>query len=218
MNIYEKLLKVQEAVGRVPKNGYNSFQKYNYVTEADLLDAIRKHMVEQGLALVMIGMQEKIGCHPAPEGKEGKRWAEVKIAFAVYNVANPEEKILTDSVGYAEDSGDKAIYKAITGATKYLHYKLFMVSTGDDPEREEQPAKPKAAAQRAAAPATKQAPQPVQAGGAPSPIALKSQIRAEMTKQGLNAEQVSIKTGVPGIFQLDDPKVLVEVLEVLKAG
>lgn len=43
--------------------------------------------------------------------------------------------------GYAEDKGDKAVYKAITGATKYAFWKCFGLSTGDDPETEDEGAK-----------------------------------------------------------------------------
>jgi hypothetical protein len=144
MNLYQKILKVQEAVGTVPKTGYNSFQKYHYVTEADLLDAVRTHMVANGLTLLMLGIQEETGMF------EGKRWAKVKVNFRLVDTDKPEDFINTDSVGYAEDNGDKAIYKAITGASKYLYYKLFMVSTGDDPERDEAP-KPQSAKKPAAA-------------------------------------------------------------------
>jgi hypothetical protein len=37
--------------------------------------------------------------------------------------------------GQAADNGDKALYKAMTGAVKYWLYKTFLVSTGDDPEQ-----------------------------------------------------------------------------------
>lgn len=33
--------------------------------------------------------------------------------------------------------GDKGVYKAITGANKYLLFKLFQIETGDDPEKDE---------------------------------------------------------------------------------
>lgn len=36
--------------------------------------------------------------------------------------------------GQGVDSGDKGIYKAITGANKYFIYKLLNLPTGDDPE------------------------------------------------------------------------------------
>ena len=33
--------------------------------------------------------------------------------------------------------GDKGVYKALTGANKYLLFKLFQIETGDDPEKDE---------------------------------------------------------------------------------
>jgi hypothetical protein len=47
--------------------------------------------------------------------------------------------IETVHVGEGEDRGDKAAYKAITGATKYWVMKTFLISTGDDPESGQQP-------------------------------------------------------------------------------
>ena len=38
--------------------------------------------------------------------------------------------------GAGEDKGDKAIYKAITGALKYILTTSFLIPTGDDPENE----------------------------------------------------------------------------------
>jgi hypothetical protein len=47
-------------------------------------------------------------------------------------------------VGEGQDAGDKAVYKAMTGALKYCLLKTFLIPTGDDPERDETPAKPPA--------------------------------------------------------------------------
>lgn len=133
MSIYKKILAVQAAVGRVAKTGFNSFHKYYYVTEADLMDALRPALIEQGLVIIMTGMEAETGfC------TDGKRWAKAKLHYLIAD-ADGKEQITTSTEGYAEDSFDKAIYKAETGAAKYLYYKLFMVSTGDDPEREEAP-------------------------------------------------------------------------------
>jgi hypothetical protein len=49
-------------------------------------------------------------------------------------------------VGAGTDKGDKGIYKALTGGAKYFLLKMFLIATGDDPEREDvktiQPAAP----------------------------------------------------------------------------
>ena len=40
-SIYQKIAKAMSNINRIPKRGYNSFHKYEYVLEADLLDHIR---------------------------------------------------------------------------------------------------------------------------------------------------------------------------------
>jgi hypothetical protein len=44
------------------------------------------------------------------------------------------ETISFQSVGTGADSGDKAAYKAATGALKYALLTGFLIPTGDDPE------------------------------------------------------------------------------------
>jgi hypothetical protein len=55
----------------------------------------------------------------------------------------------------AQDKGDKAAWKANTGAMKYLLNRLFMLDTGDDPEGADD-----AAGQRKSPPKPRPAPQP----------------------------------------------------------
>ena len=52
MNIYEKLLKVQEKL-KAPKSQYNDFGKYNYRNAEDILEAVKPLCVEVG-ALITI--------------------------------------------------------------------------------------------------------------------------------------------------------------------
>ena len=39
--------------------------------------------------------------------------------------------------GVGQDSGDKGIWKAVTGAIKYIMTSTFLIPTGDDPEKDE---------------------------------------------------------------------------------
>ena len=48
-------------------------------------------------------------------------------------------------VGTGADTGDKGVFKAMTGAEKYLLLKAFLISTGDDPEGDEKVDKEEAA-------------------------------------------------------------------------
>lgn len=211
VNIHQRLLSVQAAVGRVPKSGWNNFDKYHYVTESDLLDAARLALIENKVALVLVGMEEETGFIERV-GKDPKRWAKVKLLYDIVNAEEPGDRIATSSVGYAEDTGDKAIYKAITGATKYLYYKLFMVSTGEDPERVGAPdQKPKAQPAKKPAATT-----PIQAGM--SAAELKTKIRRVAREKGIEAKDVGSVTGVGSFWESDDSNLLSNVLSKLQAS
>jgi len=76
------------------------------------------------------------------ETRTGKaQIATVKINFSFIDADTGEGNFIT-MIGEGMDTGDKAIYKAITGAQKYVLMKTFLIPTGDDPELEEPPQKP----------------------------------------------------------------------------
>jgi hypothetical protein len=50
--------------------------------------------------------------------------------------ADSAEEITVKVAGEGVDSGDKAPYKAMTGALKYALLQSFLLATGDDPEDE----------------------------------------------------------------------------------
>jgi hypothetical protein len=123
---------VMEACGYVQKTGKNSFHGYKYAGESDLLDKLRPAMVANGLLLLPSG---KSVTGPDEHGnvtvaieytlahKDGEIWPEKLVAFGCGN-----DRAKNGSVG------DKGVYKALTGANKYLLFKLFQIETGDDPE------------------------------------------------------------------------------------
>ena len=126
---------VMEACGYVQKTGKNAFHGYRYAGEADLLDKLRPAMVANGLLLLPSG---KTVAGPDEHGnvtvaieytlahKDGDIWPEKLVAFGCGN-----DRAKNGSVG------DKGVYKALTGANKYLLFKLFQIETGDDPEQDD---------------------------------------------------------------------------------
>lgn len=121
--IYTKMAKVMKEVGRVPKNGYNSYHKYEYVTESDLVDEVRGILADEGIAFFSTVLdQERSG-----------EFTKVKMKFVMVDIETGET---IESVfwGEGQDRGDKGLYKAYTGATKYFLMKNFLIATGDDPE------------------------------------------------------------------------------------
>jgi ERF superfamily len=121
--LYQKIANVMGKVERVPKNGYNSFHKYHYVTESDLLESVRTFMSEEGL-IVFNNVK-----HYEVHGE----LATVTIEFTLA-CTETGESLQSIMIGQGQDKGDKAFYKAYSGATKYFLMKTFLISSGDDPE------------------------------------------------------------------------------------
>jgi hypothetical protein len=143
-NIHQKVLDVTAALGRIPKRGHNDFQNYDYVTEADILEAVSAAQVEAGIVVYPNCVKDETERFV---NKDGKTITErrVLMAYTIVNVDNPKETVTLVFPGDSHDTGDKAIYKALTGAEKYFLMKTYMIPTGDDPEKdgEKPPLNPK---------------------------------------------------------------------------
>lgn len=126
-NIYSKLLAVIDEIKTVGKNGENTHQNYNYAMEKDLLDEVKPLLLKHGLII-----------HPTVlEQRRDGALATVKMEFRIV-LAETKEELKSIFYGEGQDKGDKATYKAYTGAVKYFLMKTFLIPTGDDPEQDEQ--------------------------------------------------------------------------------
>lgn len=123
VSLYKKIVNVMGKVERVPKNGYNSFHKYKYATESDLVEHVRKFMVEEGL-IVFNNM------------KSYEVNADIAIATIDYTLCCTDtgESITSTIIAEGQDKGDKKFPKAMASGTKYFLMKTFLIPTGDDPE------------------------------------------------------------------------------------
>ncbi len=134
-SLVKKLAEIMGEVERVPKNGRNNAQGYDYVMEADILDAVRGGMAKRSLVMFPSVVDSKWGELLTKSG--GKlRLCTSTVCFTIEDGDSGETRSL-NMLGEGTDQGDKASYKAATGAEKYALLKLFMISTGDDPERDD---------------------------------------------------------------------------------
>lgn len=124
-SLVRKLAEVMAVVHRVPKNGYNSFQNYKYVMEADLSDAVRKELADRGVMVI-----PELVSHTRNE----ETFVDTVVMKFTFHDANTDETLSVTMPGTGHDKMDKACFKAITGATKYFLMKTFLIPTGDDPE------------------------------------------------------------------------------------
>lgn len=130
VKLYAKISMISAEMGRLPKSGYNSFHKYHYVTESDAMDKFRDTCIKHGVIVISSArtpvVMDGITC--------------VDVDYSIIDIEDGGQ-VTCMVPGQGQDKGDKGIYKALTGSFKYFILKTFLVPTGDDPERDEAPAK-----------------------------------------------------------------------------
>lgn len=132
ISIYNKLFNILNELNGVGQNGYNSFHKYKYTKQEDIIDAIKPLLIKNKLLItnevieeetieVMVGASKGVLC-------------KVTLEFTITDLDSMAQ-IKQKYRGHGMDVGDKGIYKAMTGAEKYFYMKNFLISSGnDDPE------------------------------------------------------------------------------------
>lgn len=139
------LRKILKAKGVLKREGNNAFDKYSYFSEAQYKQLFTELFSEAGLELKFTELDYTAydGTDKQPNGRM------VKLCFTLIDTETgfDEDTVIT---GEALDKGDKAGYKAYTGALKYYLANTFMVATGDDPEVESPEGKTAAAKPRKA--------------------------------------------------------------------
>jgi len=135
LNIYQRLHRVMENCPKIPKEGYNSYSKYNYVRAVDVFNHIQKMFIEFGIVLSIEEISHE-------REKHGSNFQSRLKARATYvNIDNPEDKHSTEFYTVAADTLDKDIFKAKTGGLKFLFAQQFLLVTADikDPEEDAPP-------------------------------------------------------------------------------
>ena len=125
-NALRKMLKEK---GVLKKGGKNEFSKYSYFTEAQYKELFTELFSEVGLELKFT----EIEYATFDAGKSNGRMPKLQFTLMDIDTGYGEETVIT---GEGLDTGDKAGYKAYTGALKYYLANTFMVATGDDPEKD----------------------------------------------------------------------------------
>src|SRR6476620_5168320 len=131
-----KVALIAKQIETVEKRGHNDDQHYNYATDADIVEAVRGPMNAAGVAIFPSVLPGTIVVTPGL-GRHGNVILTTLIcAFKVVDSESGEFEIC-NYPGAGSDTGDKGVFKAMTGATKYLYQKLFNIPTRDgsiDPE------------------------------------------------------------------------------------
>ena len=126
-----KLRKALKEKGILAKEGNNNFDHYKYFSEAQYKLLFTELFSDAGLELKF----DEISYDTFEGSEKQSNGRMVKVEFTLFDIETgySESTIIT---GEGIDKGDKAGYKAYTGALKYFLADTFMVATGDDAESE----------------------------------------------------------------------------------
>jgi hypothetical protein len=128
LNLREKFAEVRRRLGYVQRRGHNERHNYSYVTAADLAGSVGDILAELGV--VVIPQLQSISTEPPRSSSD--RIARVVMNYRFVDARSGEE-LTVRVAGEGADAGDKAPYKAMTGALKYALLQSFLLATGDDP-------------------------------------------------------------------------------------
>lgn len=136
MNIYEKLLEMQKQVDMIIKDAKNLSDKYDFVSNENVLERFRPMMNEYGLLLIPV--IERAELHEGTTKSGTTRFmTEIWPKWIWHDVESGEEvQVLWYGQG-VDLAGEKGVGKAVTYAEKYFLLKFFHVPTKkDDPDND----------------------------------------------------------------------------------
>jgi hypothetical protein len=136
----KKLAEVMGLVGWIPKKGRNTFQNYDFVREVDIVDAVSEHLAARFVAVI----PKVVNMHYEPTTTKAGVSGYFAVVTMSYTFIDGEtgESLTCEAIGAGTDQpGDKAFYKAQTGAKKFALTQAFLIATGEDPEDEQAPKK-----------------------------------------------------------------------------
>lgn len=129
--IARKLNEIQKEVGYMTKEGMNQSQGYKFLADAQIMEKFNE--LFQKNKVVFVYTSKITGTQVTPSGKQ--TLTNVEVVYEFFDVESGES-IAGVAAGQGTDPSDKGVYKAITGAIKYIFMKTFLIPTGDDPEND----------------------------------------------------------------------------------
>lgn len=127
-----KLVSAMKSIGVVEKRGTNTKQDYKFVKAADVANEVRTALANAGVAFTY-DIEEERTWEKTTNNGGTLFYCGLRIRGDFHDTETGE--ILSGrSIGWGADSLDKAPYKAMTGALKYLLRMNFLIPDEDDPE------------------------------------------------------------------------------------
>ena len=125
--LYSKLATVMGAVKRLKKTGFNQHYKYKFATDADVADLVRTELAKANVAFIPSMLRI--------EREQGEKQERTVIDWDFrFLCGDTGAFVAARWTSEALDSQDKGLAKAATSGCKYFLLKALMISTGDEPD------------------------------------------------------------------------------------
>jgi hypothetical protein len=137
-NVYERLIGVMADLEAIQKTKVNPAQGYAYRGIDDMYNELHKLFVKHGIMTVPEVEAVETVSNETARG-DRKLMTIHRLVRVKYKImAEDGQYIETVVYGEGNDTSDKALYKALSGAHKYLMIQLFAIPTEDvvEPEQE----------------------------------------------------------------------------------
>jgi ERF superfamily len=131
-----KLAKAALAIGNIPKKGKNREHNYDFARDADIVAAVRKELF--GAGLIFIPRMRRVTRLPIQSRNNNPGvHATVMFSFTITDGTTSLHVPRWEGEG-SDFPGEKAVYKASTGAKKQFLVTALLLDTGDagDPEHD----------------------------------------------------------------------------------
>lgn len=136
-NLFKKLADIMSEIGWISKGDsveINGKKAYDYTTEAQFIAEVRPLFVQHRVMIMPTGTPTVDVKEFAKSGDRVSYLTTITLNYTFID-ADSGELINIIGIGQGIDSGDKGVYKAMTGALKYAIRQALFIGTGDDPER-----------------------------------------------------------------------------------
>ena len=208
ISLAAKICRIMKDCHYVQKDGRNDFHKYNYASAANVLEKVNEACAEHGVASI-----------PRFEIIASDKVVTVQCTLTLLDADSGETYSIV-SLGSGQDAGDKAVAKAQTMALKYAWMTTLNISTGDDPEADEETDRANTRPQKAPEP-PKAAPAPAANGsdkqrGLMFALAKEKAISAEALKA--KTKELTGKESSKELTSADFSKVIDWLKELPKAS
>ena len=135
-SLASKLCKIQGECAYVQKDGKNEFHRYKYASAANVLEKVNDACVANNVASFPVYQILSEKDRPTKSGGV-ETLVTVQVALTIID-GDSDDQITPIALGSGQDAGDKAVAKAQTMALKYAWMTTLNISTGDDPEADEE--------------------------------------------------------------------------------